>query len=408
MKKNMGKITCFFVLVLLSGLVIANPSVKSEEHQGEKAMPGVMSLLLDDVVAPPFPDTGQNECYNNDAAIPCPSDPTDDFYGQDAQYPRSSRSYTKLGQDGEELADDTAHSDNGGEWIITRDNVTGLIWEIKTNANKDDTYTWQDANDVFIAGINDDQFGGFTDWRLPSRAELSSLSDRGQWDPAIRYDPTATGKEEPHYDRSRSNTSHAFWFPNTSALRYWSSNPLANNSGNIWRVNFIIGFTYYEQASEEYYVRAVRGPVFDYTDLKDNGPTVTDNGTGLMWKKCSYGQEWDQASESCTGGPTRLTWKDALAAAAAESGWRLPNISELQSLVDDSIYDPAIYEPFGNHLPQLLNGTLPYWSSTTDVQNQDRAWLINFVDGSNNYDGYAGQQGLKTREFYIRLVRTLN
>ena len=126
------------------------------------------------IYAGPLPDTGQTKCYNNTVEIPCPS-PGEAFYGQDAQYQGPVRSYTKLGQNGVLLAD-TATQESG--WLMTRDNVTGLIWEMKTDDNsihdKDNTYTWANAQSMFIATLNQQNFGGYSDWRLPTRAEFQS------------------------------------------------------------------------------------------------------------------------------------------------------------------------------------------------------------------------------------------
>ncbi|MFO8239887.1 MAG: hypothetical protein R6T90_02695, partial [Dissulfuribacterales bacterium] len=72
-----------------------------------------------------FPDTGQKSCYNNTEKITCPS-PGEAFYGQDSQFSRLPRSYTKLGQSGEELPDQASPAQDGGRWLMTRDNVTGL------------------------------------------------------------------------------------------------------------------------------------------------------------------------------------------------------------------------------------------------------------------------------------------
>ncbi len=185
----------------------------------------------------PFPDTGQTKCYNNSAEITCPQ-PGQPFYGQDAQYqPRLPRSYTKLGMNGVELADDAAHVDQGGPWIMTRDNVTGLMWEVKTNANKGDQYTWANAQNQFVAGLNSAGFGGFSDWRLPKIGELDSLANRGTFNPAI----------------------DAAWFPNTVASWYWSSSTNDYSTYNAWVVHFRSGYGYGSHKTGSRYARAVRG-----------------------------------------------------------------------------------------------------------------------------------------------------
>ena len=113
----------------------------------------ILAVLLFPLVssAGPVPDTGQTKCYDNSGEIPCPQ-PGEAFYGQDAQYQGPARSYTKLGQDGVALPDAATPADG---WIMTRDNVTGLIWEIKTDdgsiRDKDNTYSWANAQSVFIA-----------------------------------------------------------------------------------------------------------------------------------------------------------------------------------------------------------------------------------------------------------------
>ena len=154
-------------------------------------------LCVPEVFAWQWPDTGQTKCYDNTAEIPCPA-PGQPFYGQDAQYQGPARSYTKLGQNGVALVNTTTQ-ENG--WLMTRDNVTGLIWEMKTDDggihDKDRTFTWCDKNSAtnggnqgtcgtgdgsaatdtaaFIKTINEAHFGGFSDWRLPAIKELSSL-----------------------------------------------------------------------------------------------------------------------------------------------------------------------------------------------------------------------------------------
>ena len=71
------------------------------------------------------PDTGQTKCYNKTDVITCPS-PGQPFYGQDANYTINPMSYTKLDGSGNALPD------SAPSWVMVRDNVTGLIWEMKT------------------------------------------------------------------------------------------------------------------------------------------------------------------------------------------------------------------------------------------------------------------------------------
>lgn len=183
----------------------------------------------------PFPDTGQTKCYDDTGEIPCPS-PGQPFYGQDAQYqPRLPRSYTKLGHGGTVLPDTALHVDDGGQWIMTRDNVTGLIWELKTNVNRNHSYTWANAQSQFIAGLNSASFGGFSDWRLPNIKELSSLVNAGG---------------APWIDTR--------WFPKNIESYYWSYTKYAKNTDEAWHVTFNYGLPYLNPTYFSCFVRAVR------------------------------------------------------------------------------------------------------------------------------------------------------
>jgi len=154
----------------------------------------------------PIPDTGQTKCYNADGneINPCPS-LGEDFYGQDANYaPCNPQSYTKFGYGGIEL-DDSVSS-----WLMVRDNVTRLIWENKTDDDsihdKGNTYTWQDAQDVFIATLNNNNFGGYSDWRLPTVKELNSIVDSDRYNPSINT--TYFLNTMSHLYRSSTTYSH--------------------------------------------------------------------------------------------------------------------------------------------------------------------------------------------------------
>ena len=60
------------------------------------------------------------------------------------------------------------------------------------------------------------------------------------------------------------------------------------------------------------------------------------------------------------------------------SDWRLPNLRELQSLIDYGRYYPAL--PLGH--PFIGVQSLNYWSSTTHVGYADRAWFVYLYHGN--------------------------
>jgi hypothetical protein len=100
----------------------------------------------------PVPGTGQTACYSATAEIPCPSS-GEAFYGQDAQHPSAGRSYAKLGQSGVVLSASATQADG---WIITRDNVTGLVWELKTQDgtlhDRTKAFSWCNRNALTNGG----------------------------------------------------------------------------------------------------------------------------------------------------------------------------------------------------------------------------------------------------------------
>ena len=137
----------------------------------------------------------------------------------------------------------------------------------------------------------------------------------------------------------------------------------------------------------------------------DNGNgTITDTTTGLVWDKCSRGQVWDNTTPpgTCTGTASTHDWAAALAQATAanaashrgQADWRLPNRTELESLVQINAVSPAID---GTYFPATPSNW--YWTSTTFAPNPANAWSVNFGVGDTNALD-------KTNTFHVRLVRS--
>lgn len=137
-------------------------------------------------------------------------------------------------------------------------------------------------------------------------------------------------------------------------------------------------------------------PSVDPRFVNNGDGTVTDNLTGLVWLR--HGECLD-----------RLIWDSALRAAAeladrvgacglsdgsVAGDWRVPTVEELQSLIDYSRLAPAIPEDS----PLVATNGSPYWSSSTSVADANRAWSVNFYDGSV-------LTGLKISNRYVRAVR---
>ena len=108
----------------------------------------------------------------------------------------------------------------------------------------------------------------------------------------------------------------------------------------------------------------------------DNGDnTVIDLATGLMWVK-------DPVQ---IGGIfiSSMYWYDAINACenldyAGWNDWRLPNINELSSIINHSMYYPCFDQNYFIQNPP----DAPVWSSTICASWYDGAWIINVYDGS--------------------------
>ncbi|MBK6591245.1 MAG: DUF1566 domain-containing protein [Burkholderiales bacterium] len=118
-----------------------------------------------------------------------------------------------------------------------------------------------------------------------------------------------------------------------------------------------------------------------YTDNGDG--TVTHTPTGLIWKRCAEGQTW--RSGTCTGVEFADSWGAALVQAATNSfaektDWRVPNVKELRSLVEECRSGPTINDTVFPNTPATV-----FWTSSPSVRNPDSAWQVNFQDGVNQY-----------------------
>lgn len=151
------------------------------------------------------------------------------------------------------------------------------------------------------------------------------------------------------------------------------------------------------QASEclgERNEKPIRTPSKDFI-LHDNG-LVTHMRTGLMWMRCSLGQQWDGAS--CQGEATELTWDEAMRAGNdlvidGMKGWHLPSIGQLGTIAEPSCWGASINAEIFPNTPQDW-----YWTSTERGEAKNRALIVSFAHAT--HIGTA-----KIVSYRVRLVR---
>ncbi len=232
-------------------------------------------------------DTGVVRSVSESAVF---TDPVNSFPGQDGEYGRDPVSgnivlekvgtgtagfdFTKLNELGDAVDDDSV------VWDCVRDNVTGLVWEVKTNDmgihDKDYTYTWYSTDtasnggfdggigngrtcalttcntEAFIERVNTDGLCGFFDWRLPTHHELLSIVN---------------------YGTSNNVFADSTLFPNTgdyevvsgetTPLWYWTNVPNADGvqgdaAMSAWAIDFATGNDNFVNKTTTQYIRLVR------------------------------------------------------------------------------------------------------------------------------------------------------
>ncbi|MDD5309582.1 MAG: DUF1566 domain-containing protein [Deltaproteobacteria bacterium] len=217
---------------------------------------------------------------------------------------------------------------------------------------------WEDS----ISVCEDLVYHGYSDWRLPDRFEIQSILDYGKEDPAIdtKIFPTMRGCED--------NLCQAFYAISSSG----------SGGTNAWGAAMELGEVVAGSATlynlEIICVRGVPTPRerYEKAELVDGEPVVEDHVTGLTWQGCPialYGEQCDQGQLYPTA-----DWMYAMSTYcqsqdwSGHADWRMPDIKELMSIVDDRRMDPA-FSP--DLFPNLSGGTL--WSAT--------GWYVYEIDG---------------------------
>jgi hypothetical protein len=136
------------------------------------------------------------------------------------------------------------------------------------------------------------------------------------------------------------------------------------------------------------------GASLSYTDNGDG--TITDHNTGLMWeKKSDDGSIHDKGTEYSWGEAFRVFIAGLNAEGfAGYTDWRLPNVRELQTIVNFDHFEPSVSPAFNNGcvpgctvLTCSCTGSASYWSSSTSMRDPRAWWYVGFFIGGAGVDG---------------------
>lgn len=399
-------------------------------------------------------DSGIDQCLDSTGAlVDCAS--SDLPFGQDGETGRDSKlptpfdgklgfRFVKLDAQGKVLNQAISYQES--PWSCIRDETTGYMWEVKTadQSLRDYrwTYTWYDSRPLgnigdpgdinsggstcfagefcnsehYVQALNKAKLCGFDDWRLPNLYELRSIRDYG------------TVGAVPAIDTS--------YFVNDPAGLMWTDVGAESNSLKAYALRFSAVYTTSTavSAQAEYdkailaHVRAVRGgtrvaatapakclisaanpnPSLDGQQtptarfIINTDGTVEDKLTGLMWKRCAEGQVNDNCVSQNADQYTSFAHVLDTAKKSNFAGyldWRVPNIKELNSIVEPLCRGPAI----NSEVFPGVSGHA-YWTSSPIVQPAEAGtlWYVHFQDGANYTKG---EMDLLGAFRYLRLVR---
>ena len=170
-------------------------------------------------------------------------------------------SYTKISNSGATLPATAKLGTGATDWACTKDTKTGLTWEVKTTdgglRDMENRYSWYqpDASKnaggagsrnvdpysckgsecdtyAFTNAVNKKKLCGKSDWRIPTKYELTSISN---------------------------STVGMTYFPNSKTWFFWSSSSNGNNNDQAWGVQFEYAFPdFYWKSEHDSYIRLVR------------------------------------------------------------------------------------------------------------------------------------------------------
>jgi len=250
-----------------------------------------------------------------------------------------------------------SYTDNGDQTVT--DNVTGLMWQQTVSTST--FYTLAQAT-ALCSGLT---LGGHNDWRIPTRIELMSLVDA----------------QQPPSSPLASASIDATTFAGNLPFSFWTLSVTITPPTRSMVLDFSDGYIDFVSTDSIISVRCVRGgsavvpagpaPPGRYTYPATG--TVYDTATGLTWQQtldATQSYDWADAKTYCA----------ALGATLGGTGWRLPTVTELETIVDETRADPSIDPTAFPGTPHFI-----FWTLSPVGTDPRMGLVVNFLDGNTTY-----------------------
>jgi hypothetical protein len=286
---------------------------------------------------------------------------------------------------------------DNGDGTVT-DNYTTLMW-IKDPkdlriAGVDGLKSWVIALDLSYTNF---QKNPSLAWHLPNIREMMSLMDYTEYGPALATD-------YPFLNIYKTTGSY-----------YWTSTTDKNAVQNAWCIDLYDGkkisiskatgpgarmlLVRIPIAGEN--LVAATGQLSVYIHLESD-PSACTSGSNCRQQDgyLQLGKAWPSPRFTDYGDTimvednlTRLIWykhplgvaktwsdSDSYCKTLIDGEWRLPTVTELETLLDASKYDPAIT----SSVVGFFTGyeSVKYWTSSVYAGSSSYAWTVDFLDGS--------------------------
>ncbi len=268
----------FFSFLMLFTTIGTTPSLSSESHLTNEQIADVRQVIFEFLLL----KTGNSAppSYENDQGIvSTTSTGGSTSNGLDITILSSSPNeivvrtgdgllfnLTKISSSGQELAADAEG------WSCIRDNLSGLIWELKTNTgdlhDQGDSFSWYDTNtsnnggkagfadnsgatcsgyvagdpstycntQAYVARVNTNGWCGYQDWRMPTITELKGFVSLNKASPDL----------------------YTGLFPKGTDQAIWSASSVSKYSGFAWHIYLNDGYAHGNDQSGNLPVLLVR------------------------------------------------------------------------------------------------------------------------------------------------------